>query len=132
MPNISNWTEGLSLFWGIALISSALMILTQPNLRQTALTIFQNNKNRLVLVGICLFIAIFHLYVYKEIYGGTDYLLLAIGYITGVKGLILLIFPSVLKTSEKILVSNYMSGWILIMLAIGLYLINQALHLVTL
>ena len=47
MQNISNWTEGLSLLWGIALISSALMILTQPNLRQSALTIFQNTKNRL-------------------------------------------------------------------------------------
>jgi len=128
---LTNWTEGLSFFWGIMMIIAAATIFVLPELRQKVLKIFSQNYLRYSVAVVCFVVAVVHLFFYQHLQGGEDLVLLIIGYAAGVKGILFLVFPAFLKISEKILISEYMSGWILIIVALGVYLLNQALHFVT-
>lgn len=128
----SSLESSLYFVWGITFISVALGILLKSNLREQVLQVFENKTGRYLVVGLCFLIAIVHLYSYQFVSGGTDLMLIAIGFISALKGIVLLLFPSVLKISEQILLSKYMSGWLLVVIAFGIYLLNQVLHFITL
>jgi uncharacterized membrane protein HdeD (DUF308 family) len=97
----TNWTEGLSLFWGLYMIVAGLLILFMPNLRDRASETLQSKSGRTFLASICFLVTLIHLGVYQGLYEGSDLLLITIGYLSAIKGLILLTSPTVLAITEK-------------------------------
>jgi uncharacterized membrane protein HdeD (DUF308 family) len=127
----TNWTEGLSLFWGLYMIVAGLLILFMPNLRDRASETLQSKSGRTFLASICFLVTLIHLGVYQGLYEGSDLLLITIGYLSAIKGLILLTSPTVLAITEKVLVSEYISGWFLLIMILGAYLLNKSFHFIT-
>jgi len=120
--------DGLYVFWGVAMLVVALLILVVPTLRSTFLKIFESDLIRYGVVAFCFLIAFVHVFLYQYNLGGRSTILIAIGLIAGVKGAILLVFPSILSLAEKVLLSRYITGWLLVIIVLGLYLLNKGLY----
>lgn len=128
--NIETVTNILSLLWGIFLVTSVMLLLFDDKKRDLLLKKLSDRSYRRVFGIINLVIAGIHIIYYQGILGGSYLPLILIGWVSAIKGGILLSLKELPHVYQKIIHSNFYDWALFAAYLVGLYFLNSILNFI--
>jgi len=125
---MENTTILLSAFWGIFLISAVTILSVAPTLKYKLITVFKDGKLRYSGAILSLCIGVSSIYYHNIWEPDMQGVVTLFGWLALIKGIIISLFPSVLKVSEKIVSSQWFGFYLLFLFALGLYMLQWSLR----
>lgn len=116
-------TANLSTGWGLFFIASVIAILMSPYPLSSLIDRLKE-RDTCLWTGIALVIlGGIHIYLHNILGTGLEKLITTFGYITLLKGVMLIAVPDVLNVSQWIIKSYYFSLYVIIILFLGIFLV---------
>lgn len=127
--NLHIATTVLYFTWGILFVTAALLLLFSEKNRTIVMQKVSDSSYKNIFAGINVLIACLHLLYYQLALGGSDIVLLTIGWSAAIKGVTLFAVKEIPEFVGKIMRSSLYDWALFTVYLIGLYLLNSSLNI---
>jgi len=118
----------LSTFWGLFLMLSVLALALIPSYKLAIYGALRDRKTQYLGAFVALTIGIASIYVHNIWTSGVVGLITLFGWISLVKGIIIITIPSSLKLTERIIENKWLAFYLLFLFSLGSYLLLWAIR----